>query len=343
MTIIESIMKNAPTWIDWDAPILKALIGKKDFRTNAVIEQSSDYNCGAVANELEFFYSKIKKEAKNRDFSQSRSDLLEYFSGVITGEKKLLNETDVSYIKRLLALCECSGVKTRTTKEVLEAYLSYFYPWVSIMEGMENEMGIDDCFESWTLNRCKMETERKSFTGNVMKMIKDSYAENSFTDLTPGYREIYFFTKSENIGKLGNVIINDTVYDLSCDSDNWQQQRFLVKTGGTVNIKIEAASDIAVDYFHLFKEEPPCFTVLLQKRTSILDVADDEAVISIEPLIVDDDANYTAKKDKVKNGDSWNYFLRTDSLTEQNETWVLQKLNQLKAFGIKHKIIEVKI
>ena len=29
MTIIENILKDSPNWIDWDAPILKALIGKK--------------------------------------------------------------------------------------------------------------------------------------------------------------------------------------------------------------------------------------------------------------------------------------------------------------------------
>ena len=342
MKIIESIMKNTPNWIDWDAPILKALIGKKDYRANAQIEESKDYNCGAVANELEFFYSKIKKEAKNRDFSQSRSDLLEYFSTIITGEKKLLNENDNSYIKRLRSFNECGEVKTRTTKEALTAFLLYFYPWVSIMEGLENEPGISESFDSWTLNNCNMKMEKKSFTGNVLQMTATSYAENTFTELTDGYREICFFMKSENIGKCGSVTINDEVFELSCNSNKWQQQKFLVKTKSeTVNIKIEATTDILVDYFHLFKEESPCFTVLLHKNTSILDVADDEAIISREPLVVDDTTNYTAKG-KVENA-NWNYFLRTDSLTEQNETWVLQKLNKLKGKGVKHKVVEVKI
>ena len=181
MKIIESIMKNTPNWIDWDAPILKALIGKKNFRTNATIEESKDYNCGAVTNELEFFYSKIKKEAKNRDFSQSRSDLLEYFSTIITGEKKLLNENDNSYIKRLRSFNECGEVETRTTKEALAAFLSYFYPWVSIMEGMENETGIDESFSSWKLKVCEIISEKKSFTETVLHMIPDSHAEKSFT------------------------------------------------------------------------------------------------------------------------------------------------------------------
>ena len=139
--------------------------------------------------------------------------------------------------------------------------------------------------------------------------------------------------KSENIGKCGSVTINGEVFELSCNSNKWQQQKFLVKTKSeAVNIKIEATTDILVDYFHLFREESPCFTVLLQKQTSILDVADDEAIIS---------TNYTAKG-KVENA-NWNYFLRTDSLTEQNETWVLQKLNKLKGKGVKHKVVEVKI
>ena len=85
--------------------------------------------------------------------------------------------------------------------------------------------------------------------------------------------------------------------------------------------------------------------VLLQKQTSLLDVADDEAVISPEPLVVDDEAilsreplvvdataNYTAKG-KVENA-NWNYFIRTDSITEQNEDWVMQKLNALKSPSI---------
>lgn len=354
MKIIESIMKNTPNWIDWDAPILKALIGKKDYRANTNIEESKDYNCGAVANELEFFYSKIKKEAKNRDFSQSRSDLLEYFSTIITGEKKLLNENDNSYIKRLRAFNECGEVETRTTKEALTAFLSYFYPWVSIMEGMENEPGIDESFSSWKLNDCEIISEKKSFTEKVLKMIPDSHAEKSFTGLKTGYRLICFFTKSQNVGELGSVTINGIKYPLSCDDKQWQQHSFLVRTDGSVNIKIEATADFMIDYFHLFKEETPCFTVLLQKQTSLLDVADDEAVISSEPLVMDDEAilsreplvvdataNYTAKG-KVK-GANWNYFIRTDSITEQNEDWVTQKLNVLKAKGVRHKVIEVKI
>ena len=342
MTVIEDIIRNSPNWIDWDAPILQALVGKKNFTKNAEIKQSGDYNCGAVANELEFFYASLKKEAKNRDFSKSRSDLLEHFASIIVGEKRLLNENDISYIKRLSAVCEMGGVETRTTKEALTAFLSYFYPWVSIMEGLENEPGISESFDSWTLNNCNMKMEKKSFTGNVLQMTATSYAENTFTELTDGYREICFFMKSENIGKCGSVTINDEVFELSCNSNKWQQQKFLVKTKSeTVNIKIEATTDILVDYFHLFKEESPCFTVLLHKNTSILDVADDEAIISREPLVVDDTTNYTAKG-KVENA-NWNYFLRTDSLTEQNETWVLQKLNKLKGKGVKHKVVEVKI
>lgn len=342
MTIIENILKDSPNWIDWDAPILKALIGKKNFRKNVMIGTSADYNCGAVANELEFFYANMKKEAKNRDFSQSRIDLLEYFAGIIVGEKRLLSESDISYIKRLSAVCEMGGVQTRTTREALEAFLSYFYPWVAIMEGMDNEPGISESFDSWTLNNCSMEIQKKSFTEKVLKMTATSYAENTFTELTDGYREICFFMKSENIGKCGSVTINGEVFELSCNSNKWQQQKFLVKTKSeAVNIKIEATTDILVDYFHLFREESPCFTVLLQKQTSILDVADDEAIISREPLVVDDTTNYTAKG-KVENA-NWNYFLRTDSLTEQNETWVLQKLNKLKGKGVKHKVVEVKI
>lgn len=343
MTVVENIMKNAPEWINWNAPILKALIGKKDFRPNAVIEQSGDYNCGAAANELEFFYSKLKKEATNRDFSQSRSDLLEYFADIIIGEKKLLNESDNSYIKRLLAFCECGGVKTRMTRESIEAYLSYFYSWFSVMEGIENESGISESFEAWSCADCGMTAEQKSFTKSILKMKKGACAEKSFAGLKPGYREICFFVKGEAAGEIGKATINGAVYNLSCSSNNWQQQRFLIKTDATVNIKIEATADFAADYFHLFKEEQPCFTVLVQKATLILDVADDEAVISVEPLIADDNANYTAKKENAKISDRWNYFLRSENLTEQSETWVLQKLNQLKAFGVKHKVIEVKI
>ncbi|MBQ2294241.1 MAG: hypothetical protein II258_02570, partial [Spirochaetales bacterium] len=261
---------------------------------------------------------------------------------------------DNSYIKRLRSFNECGEVKTRTTKEALTAFLSYFYPWVSIMEGIENETGIDESFSSWKLNDCEIVSEKKSFTENVLQMTQQSCAEKTFTGLKAGYREICFFTKSQNVGELGSVTINDNLYKLSCDNKQWQQHSFLVRTGGNVSIKIEAAADFKVDYFHLFKEETPCFTVLLQKQTSLLDVADDEAVISSEPLVVNDEAilsreplvvddttNYTAKG-KVENA-NWNYFLRTDSLTEQNETWVLQKLNKLKGKGVKHKVVEVKI
>lgn len=331
MIFINNIIKNSPHWINWNAPILQALIGKKNCISNASINESKDYNCGAICNELEFFHSQIQKEAKNRNFQKSKSDLLEYFAQIVAGESKLLNENDASYIKRLLSFCEMNGCETRTTKEALLAFLKYFYSWCEIMEGISNE--VEDDFSNWNWTQDNIVVSKdKSFTGKAIELTSTSTIQRRFTGLKSGYRQICFFTKSAAIGKIGTLTIDGKNYELNCSTSEWEQHDFLVKISGEVQITIAAHKSFVLDYFHLFREEAPCFTVLKQKQSTTLEVAEDDAV-----------TGYSAKREIAKKSDTWNYFLRPDNLTEQSDAWVLKKLEKLKAKGIKTKIIEVRL
>ena len=66
-SIIELLNRRMPTLLNIRNEIYESFVGKVDFTPNSPITKSSDYQCGAIANELEYLKGYIDYVTANID------------------------------------------------------------------------------------------------------------------------------------------------------------------------------------------------------------------------------------------------------------------------------------
>jgi len=118
-TVSDAINKNGDTY--------KAVIGNKDFIPDPVIVESSDFNCGALSNELEFARVVSQYYYQSLDPNEASGDeLTELLNAFINIPRIGSTESDESFYTRFKFIVNQNNNMARTTKWAIRDALSYY-------------------------------------------------------------------------------------------------------------------------------------------------------------------------------------------------------------------------
>ena len=104
----------------------KAIMGDEDFVPESVIVQSSDYNCGAVSNELEFARTVANSLTVSLTIGDAENeDLTSLVQSFINLSRLSTTEPDTGYRARFKVLAVQESFPHRTTPGAIRSALSY--------------------------------------------------------------------------------------------------------------------------------------------------------------------------------------------------------------------------
>lgn len=128
MSFIERINENSiPRFVNREDTVYKALFGQSPFTPNATILTSSDYNCGALCDELEFADLSLKYFTNSMALDSSGGlELDDLINTFIKLPRRGSIETDASYRSRFKAIVTDKTYTKRTNKWSIIKAISYF-------------------------------------------------------------------------------------------------------------------------------------------------------------------------------------------------------------------------
>lgn len=193
--IIDQLNNRIGSFINKNDVTYQALIGKTPFTQNVPIVTSSDYNCGAIANELELLKAFIIYVISSFDFQNAETELLEIIIGSFTEFKRIYNETDADFRIRFQAYMQRnSNTRWMTIWSLIDLFSYFFdkdniyyeenYVETNLVENFDFEVATGDDFDNWTESMSGTSTITKntanSFTGNnAAKFIVDASGSNA--------------------------------------------------------------------------------------------------------------------------------------------------------------------
>lgn len=127
MSMISTFNSAVSDAINKQSPDYLAIFGNPEFTPEIVIDESSDYNCGALANELE--YMRYVTTYYSRSFSidiAEDSNLDSLLNAFIDLPRRNRGEPDAIYRKRFRTIVNQSLNNRRTTKWAILDALRYF-------------------------------------------------------------------------------------------------------------------------------------------------------------------------------------------------------------------------
>lgn len=127
MSQISELNALMPTKLDKTTREYEAIFGKEDFTPAGTITQSSDFNCGAVANELEYargFLDYITRARLIDDFSDTYLEKIVYY---FTGIRRAYGESDASLRNRFRALVIRGNNPSWVTDWMIRDVFEYFF------------------------------------------------------------------------------------------------------------------------------------------------------------------------------------------------------------------------
>src|SRR4030042_5528308 len=111
--VIQRLNKNNSQLLNKDNSDYKALFGKYPFVSLTPVNTSSDINCGALANELEFLRKKIDEAIASFDINRAGTDLLEELVQLFIDFRRTLWENDPALVNRFKAYIQRDRKSTR--------------------------------------------------------------------------------------------------------------------------------------------------------------------------------------------------------------------------------------
>jgi hypothetical protein len=133
MSIIQRINSNIPRPVKKTSPTYQTIFGSDPFTPEVTILEPADFNCGAIANELEFLnlFGNYFVDSTVID-TASGSELETLIWGVANIPRRGEVESDMVYRARFKAIMAEMTNPARTTKWSIRDALSYFVSLASI-------------------------------------------------------------------------------------------------------------------------------------------------------------------------------------------------------------------
>ena len=127
MSQISELNALMPTTLDKTTIEYIAIFGNEQFTPNSLIDESSDFNCGAIANELEYVKGFIDYLTRTTDIANFHGTYLEKILYFFTGLRRAKNESDTQLRNRFNALVRRNNNASWITKWVIRDVFSYFF------------------------------------------------------------------------------------------------------------------------------------------------------------------------------------------------------------------------
>ena len=103
LRMIEIINRVIAELINKTSDIYEAFIGKEEYTPNVPIVESSDYNCGAIANEAELLRTFINQLIDYFDVDEAEGEYLEILTSFFLSMERIFDESDANLKNRLIA------------------------------------------------------------------------------------------------------------------------------------------------------------------------------------------------------------------------------------------------
>lgn len=151
--VIDRINKEMPEKINTLSEEYKAVFGKIDFIPTLPIVESSDYNCGAVSNELEFIINYIEEAISSYNPDNAQGSLLDKIILFMLNITRIYNESDASLLLRYKSFIRRNSNPRWETDWSLKDILKYFFSTQTIYiedNYIETDLILNGGFESLT-------------------------------------------------------------------------------------------------------------------------------------------------------------------------------------------------
>lgn len=160
MSVISTINSTISNRINKKGSFYETFVGQDPFTPESVILESSDFNCGAISNELEFARTVSRYFVKSLLIEHAENEELEdLFQTFIDLPRRNIAETDDTYRRRFRAIVVEAVNPSRTTRWAIIDAVNYFindktkiqviepfdrsYPYFNIrFEGVETTEGV---------------------------------------------------------------------------------------------------------------------------------------------------------------------------------------------------------
>ena len=234
--IIELINERMPQVLNKTGEEYEAIWGKENFTPEETIAVSSDYNCGALANELEYLRAYAKYVVSAVDVDTVESIFLEKIIEFFINMNRIYDEEDSSLRNRFLSLIRRNANKRWSTKWSFKDVFSYFFNPANIYV-IENYIEDGD----------------------------DLILNGSFEDVTgPNFDN---WTKNVSGSSLINISIAEMFQDAKCPEYSIDSSNSEASLSQTINSV--AIGDYKLSLFHKDDETitDPIVRVRLQRST----------------------------------------------------------------------------
>lgn len=176
MSAINTFNSAISDAINKQGDLYQVWFGRTDFTPETTIVQSSDINCGAICNELEFARRVGNYYVRSLDIDQAEGDELEeLITGFINLPRRGNFESDVTYSDRFKFLTVQQVNQRRTTRWAILDALRYF------IDDVDNVVQVTEQFDSNNLY-FQVRFEGIISTENILFLnsTTDGYLDNEF-------------------------------------------------------------------------------------------------------------------------------------------------------------------
>jgi len=198
-----------------------AIFGDEDFTPNDPITESADYQCGAIANELEYLRGFIDRLIESLDVDQATGDYLEKMISFMINIERIYSEADSALLNRFHAFIR-RDPRWMTKWSILDAFGYFFDP--SDLHLIENYIESSDIvngdFEIWSSGMFDDWTKSESNNSRLMRSaprIEGSWGCGFFVDARNNPVTIYQTISSVTIGdyKFSVLVVDDGLSPLA--------------------------------------------------------------------------------------------------------------------------------
>lgn len=226
--IIDLINKRMPHAVKKTGKEYEAIWGKTQYTENETIESSADYNCGAIANELEYLRAYINRSITSMNLDQAEEELLDKIITFFLNISRIYDETDTSLRKRFFAFIRRLGNKRWSTTWSFKDVFSYFFNPDNIYV-IENYIEDDDqilngdfenvtegSFDNWSkyesgssvinVNTTEMFQEAKCPEFSIDSSNSEVSLSQTISSVSAGDYKLSLFYKDDEILSSGDVV-----------------------------------------------------------------------------------------------------------------------------------------
>lgn len=248
MSIIQNLNNNMPSFLNIEDSDYKKLFGKYPFTSLNPIEKSSDINCGAISNELEFFKQIAEDLSAKGEVETWDSNVLDVVIPFFIDTLRNLGELDSQYVNRLYFFLRRGGFSVWCSKHSLLGALSHVLILkkenLYIIENyVETNLLQDGSFEvvgnpDWTFysegSSVSEVVSGDSFEeSNSAKLQIDSsgslaYCETTVSSIPAGTYTCTLFYKSTDNGSGCYVKRTSDDYYWNTETNDWQSSEYLI-------------------------------------------------------------------------------------------------------------------